>query len=261
MSISEDEKMYLVEQLENSRNRRPFFYLKFCSSEKFAQDVCDGNLYANTPEFFRQKEIQTGEHGQGDKFDSMLSLQTENIRAINDKTRELIFSIPNGISNIRFIKDDSTPIVCFVGIPFRDMKFHDFDKDHITFTLPFTNEEYDTMKDRFGEYCVILRGRELEIKTNEFVNKNGCDHIFEKIEYCVSNSIDRINDFIDGTHRRFLYKNHDLDYQREYRMVFGMEMPKKNFIEIGKISSAQIVKSNKLKDIMFCIDDAFELKQ
>ena len=44
IAISEEDRSKLVEQLESLAGRRPLFYLKFCSCEKFANDVCAGNL-------------------------------------------------------------------------------------------------------------------------------------------------------------------------------------------------------------------------
>ena len=69
IAISEEDRWKLVEQLESLAGRRPLFYLKFCSSEKFANDVCAGNLYANTPKYFREQEIKSGVRGQGDRFE------------------------------------------------------------------------------------------------------------------------------------------------------------------------------------------------
>lgn len=52
MNISEKDRLQLIEQLEALTGKKPLFYLKFCGCEKFAKDVCDGNLYANTPAYF-----------------------------------------------------------------------------------------------------------------------------------------------------------------------------------------------------------------
>lgn len=56
MAISKEEQEYLVEQLESLTSKRPLFYLKFCSQEKYAEDICNGKLYANTAEYFRKRD-------------------------------------------------------------------------------------------------------------------------------------------------------------------------------------------------------------
>ena len=53
---------------------------------------------------------------------------------------------------------------------------------------------------------------------------------------------------------RFLYKNSDLEYQREYRLAFGMEMPEDHYINLDPIKSAKIISSKSLKNIIFVID-------
>lgn len=77
MSVSKEEKDYLIKEMDKLTNGRPLFYLKFCANEKFAQDICNGNLYSNTAEYFRQQEIESGERGQGDRFEAILSIKTE----------------------------------------------------------------------------------------------------------------------------------------------------------------------------------------
>ena len=138
------------------------FYLKFCSQEKFAQDVCDGKLYSNTAKFFREKEIESGERGQGDIYELVLSMQTENISVFNQETGDLFFTMPKATAKFQFKDDDIIPIVSFVGMPLRDMVLVDANETCATFQFPFTPDEYKHMSDRFGEHCVIIGARELE---------------------------------------------------------------------------------------------------
>ncbi len=59
--------------------------------------------------------------------------------------------------------------------------------------------------------------------------------------------------FNTSSKERFLYKNSDLAYQREYRLVFAHEIPKDNFIRIGKLSNTTYMKSEQLKNMVFSI--------
>lgn len=53
---------------------------------------------------------------------------------------------------------------------------------------------------------------------------------------------------------RFHYKNKDLEYQREYRLVFSHEIPEDHFIRIGALSNTKILESRQLEDLCFSID-------
>ena len=79
MEISDKDKEHLVSELEKLTGTRPLFYLKFCSEEKFATDICEGKLYAITPKYFREKEIESGESGQGDQFELMSIIEAQSI--------------------------------------------------------------------------------------------------------------------------------------------------------------------------------------
>lgn len=253
MSITQEEKKYIVEQIENLTSPRPLFYLKFCSCEKYAQDVCNGDLYGNTAELFRKIEIEKGERGQGDKFELLLSIETQNCTVFDNETGEEFLTAAKGVFNVQFKDDDLIPIVSFVGIPLGDMDIINADESRAEFILPFSDAEYNSMAERFGEYCVLIGARELESRIAEYCNHLGYDFIFNKVEYCDQNRIDRIQAFNKSSKERFLYKNSDLDYQREYRLAIGIEMPEDHFINLGKISIAKTIKSTELKNLLFSI--------
>lgn len=83
----------LISQLEGLSGTRPMFYMKFCSEKKFAEDVIAGKLYANTPEYFRQKELKSGIRGQGDKDEFTLTFAAENLTAYDKDTGSLAFKM------------------------------------------------------------------------------------------------------------------------------------------------------------------------
>ena len=249
MNITAEDKDHLIEQIEKLVGKRPVFYLKFCSRENYANDICEGNLYGNTASYFRQLEDETGERGQGDRYELQLSIQTMNITAYDIESGTAIFTAPKGVLKMQIKNDDEIPIISFVGIPLSDMILIGADENEAVFKLPFTDDEYKTMKERFGEYCVMIGARELEEKIASYCNYLECDYIFDKIEYCNQNRIDRVQAFNKSAINRFLYKNSDLSYQREYRMAVGIEMPQDHFIRIGKLSTAVVLKSIDLKNM------------
>lgn len=65
---------------------------------------------------------------------------------------------------MEFEVDKIIPIVSFVGIPFEQMNIIEADETHTSFTLPFTEEKYASMTTKFGKYCVVISGKELEGK-------------------------------------------------------------------------------------------------
>lgn len=256
MSMTPEVKKYIVEQIESVTSPRPLFYMKFCSCEKFAQDVCNGDFYGNTADFFRRREIETGERGQGDQFELMSLMQPEDITVIDRGTSNVLFTAPRGTFKLQFREDDLIPIICFVGIRLGDMHFIEADETHADFRFPFTDDEYEIMTKRFGEYCVLLDAREVEERIEAFCNHFKCQYVFDKVEYCSQNSIDRIQAFNKRSKVRFLYKNSDLEYQREYRLAVGIEIPDDHFVRMGKFCNAKIFKSEVLKNTILSISYA-----
>ena len=98
-SLTQEEKDYLIGQLEELMGTRPFFYLKFCGEEKFAQDVCNGDFYGNTAEYFRKKEIESAERGQGDQFELILPLKTEKVSMFDYETGTWSLYLKAGMQN------------------------------------------------------------------------------------------------------------------------------------------------------------------
>lgn len=253
MIIKDEIKKNLIEQLKMHMGTRPPFYLKFCSCKKYAEDICNGNLYANTPIFFRQQEIKSKKRGQGDSFELISYIEAQKICILNEDG-SIIFSAPGGNLKIQFKEDDLSPIVCFVGIELSEMNFIDITETYATFKFPFSKEEYLMMNEEFGEYCVIIGARELEKNIRTHCIKHNTDYIFDKIEYTTQQRIDRIQAFNMGSKTRFLYKNEDLSYQREYRFVAAYQMPCDHYIKIGRLTEAKIIKSSELKNIVLRID-------
>ena len=87
----------------------------------FAQDVCDGNLYSNTPEYFRKQELKSGERGQGDQYELLSIIEAQGVVMTDSKTDEVILTAPRGSLRVQFKDNDVIPMVSFVGIPLEDM--------------------------------------------------------------------------------------------------------------------------------------------
>lgn len=253
MEISDRDKEHLVSELEKLTGTRPLFYLKFCSEEKFATDICEGRLYANTPKYFKDKEFESRERGQGDQFELMSIIEAQSIIMCDKETNEIVMTAPKGTLRFQFKDDDLVPMVSFVGMTLRDMKLVYADEKRADFLFPFTKEEYDSLVEKFGKLCVIVNGRELERHINCYCEENECDYILDRVEYREQNSLDRMQAFSKSAKERFLYKNKDLAYQREYRLVIAHEMPEDHFIKIGKLDNTKILLTEDIRGFKFSI--------
>lgn len=61
-----------------------YLCLKFVKTEDRAKSVMNGKLYGNTPEYFRNREKETGERGQGDANELVLVQEVFNLALMND---------------------------------------------------------------------------------------------------------------------------------------------------------------------------------
>jgi hypothetical protein len=178
----------------------------------------------------------------------------ERISMYDCETGNLVAMFEGGNARLQYKGDDLVPIVCFVGIPLREMDLIEADETHAVFQFPFNDREYDSMKEIFGAYCVLLDAKELEQHIKAFCNYNQCDYVFDAVEYCAQNRIDRMQAFVKGSKQRFLYKNEDLQYQREYRLAVAIEMPEDHYLHIGKLENVTILPSDALQNMEFSVE-------
>lgn len=78
--------------------------------------------------------------------------------------------------------------------------------------------------------------------------------------YSIQNNIDRVNAFMNGTKYRFLYKDPEFSYQREYRFATKLEMPSDHFFRIGPLADAKVVQTNALSKFYLRINYTLEEK-
>ncbi len=234
----------LIQGLDDLYSNKPIAYIKFCEKEKYSEDICKGFLYANTPNFFREKERKSGIRGQGDKYECLSVLNVENIRMVDPKTGLTMFTAPKGQMTIGIKSDDTVSLVCFYGLRITDLTLLSYDETHATFQIPI--ELIGKMKE-FGEYCAIIQPKELEERISDYCESVNAQYIFNKISYCPQNRIDRINSFNNSTLERFLYKNEDLAYQNEYRLAIDIMCPEDHYIRIGKLQNAISLKAENLE--------------
>lgn len=252
--VSEDERKIVVNQIKKFVGANPLFYLKFVKERNFAEDIKNGKLYSHSAAYFRDLEINSGECGQGDQFELINIIECTDMKFINQDTGNCDFTLPKVNLKIRFESDDNVPIVSFVGLTIDDLVLDYYDENHASFLFPFTEEEFDDMCKKFGPYCTLIDGIQLRNVIEKFSYDNKVDYIFDKVQYCTHNTIERIQAFANVLNERFLYKNENFKYQREYRLAINMQIPNDNFIRIGScIKVVNCLKSSELKNIYLSI--------
>lgn len=236
--LTDENERYIIDWLNDKNDGRPYFLLKFCQEERFAKDICAGNLFANTPKWFRNKENESGVRGQGDAYELILPMRFDKVEICNPQTKDIICELGNGSGQFQIKNDDVKPLVSFVGITINEMHPVRVTEDEACFRFPFSEEEFEHMSREFGPYCVVVGEKFLRQRISEYAETHHVNYIFDAVHYCESNNIDRMLAFGAAKSNRFLYKNEDLKYQREYRLALDMDLPKDHFIRLGNISAA-----------------------
>lgn len=237
------------DKIKKTYGKYPLFFLKFTSCFEYAKDILEGKLYANTPEWFRRREIESGERGQGDKNELQYHMPLIDLKFYNQETKELELEFSQAKGILSYEGDNKTPLVSFVGFTLDEMKTISEDENSSYMVFPFTEKEYKTMSSKFGEYCVIIDAKTLLDGINIYSKEHeNAPFMLCKVNYCESNSKAKAEAYAYGSLERFFFKDNDLSYQREYRLVLNIDMPNDHFIRIPPLHDKAIIcKSSDLR--------------
>lgn len=245
-------KKLTAEELEAMLGTEPLFYLKFTSDEAFVDDIVQGRLYANTADTFRRIELENGEHGQGDKNELCLSLPFSDLQVIDPETGACVLSAPYAEGTLSFPSDDLHPIVCFTGMPLREMKTASATHEAVELALPFSEAEYAEIERLFGKYCAIVDAKALTARLQQYCRVYSCEYVLKRVTYCESNHKEKADAYLNGSTDRFFFKDKALSYQREYRLLLSQELPSDHFIRLDPLrDKAVIVKIEQLRELRF----------
>ncbi len=245
--------------LQDTFGEFPVFFLKFTGKEKFAEEFMNGRMYANTPKYFQELEISTGIRGQGDANELMYTMPCTGLKFYDFESKEFCFEIPKASGKIQYKNDLTIPMLCFMGFSISDMNIISCTDNQVVLSFPFTDDEYKNLKKAFGEYCVLFGAQTFIENLHRYSDNNNVSFILKKITYCESNYIDKAKAFFNGTSERFFYKDNDLSFQREYRLIFDMPLPADHYINIEPLNTdttrpnARVLKSDQLKELCLCI--------
>lgn len=242
----------------NSFKDNAIILAKFTGNKEWANDVCKGNLYMNTFKYYRDLEKSTGIKGQGDLKEGVLTVKPESMKLIsNQNGNEIIFK-PT-FMELKYTMDENVLVYCMRAITIKDFEILEFEQNenkvHVYMKLNFSNEYIEKIKSEFGEYVVLLNPRGFIDKVLDITVKNNIPVHFGNVKYRPSNDIDRAKDFVDFSPERFLYKDLDFEYQKEFRIAIYKEKVDDKFLKVGLLDGiAKRYRVEELADYILVTD-------
>lgn len=232
MKISREK---LKDDLKHIIGDEPIFYLKFTGIPERAQEIVDGNFYVNTVQYFRDLEESSLKKGQGDRNELKQHLELFNVNIIEHDTNKLFMSFPTAKATIEITGDSEVYLFCLTGINIDDFEIIEHDDNCVKLRLPYSEDDIQNIKNDFGNYVVIINGRDFRNLIYDKLINSGIEAIFNKVIYCEQNTIQRINAYGKLLAERFLYKEMFFNYQKEYRLAVNKNHVEKNRFKIGSI--------------------------
>ena len=228
---------------------RIFVYLKFTKSEEWAKDIINGRLYMNPIGFYRDLELKDGMKGQGDSQELRLVSENIQIKLITHNPEK---EIPLDSKRVKFqyTNDQHTPIFCILGIRVRDLVVCDYDEQSIKVRFPFNASDVEHLKRDFGEFVVMVSPEGFECAVHNTLTSQNLNGFFKEVIYCDPDSLERQEDFLKGSIRRYLYKNIDFAYQKEFRLVLDEKITSGKFFDVGSLSDFSHIL--KVEDFLDC---------
>ncbi len=256
MNLEEKE---IKQELKRFTGDAPLLYLKHAKEKEWAEDLYNGKLFMNTVKFFRELEEKTGKRGQGDRHELLQRLKLTNGRIINNDTNEVFLEFSAANATIEIKGDQDKYLYCISGITIDDLELSGLGKSSVEFKLPFTEQLIESLKKDFGEHVVLVSGPGFRQKINNLINEGKVQAVFGKVKYCEPNTLQRMEAFNTFSAERFLYKDIDLAYQKEYRLAVGKEFVKDNYFNIGSLKDiSYICKIDDLVNYRGRFDVAWE---
>ena len=229
--------------------RRPLLYFKITSKKEWAEDVVSGNLYTNPVKILRDIEAKQGRKGQGDIREVSLNSKNAKVTLIHHETGQ-IFHLDTQNVRLEHTDDKNTPIFCVLGITINDVVIDHYDEESITFRLSLKEDEVQKFKQEFGDYSVLLFPQPFEYAIHKALNVQQIKGFFNAVRYSIPNSKERHDDFFNDNGKRFLYKDIEFSYQREYRLVLNKSIQEGEHFKVGSLAHcSKILMTDDLIDL------------
>lgn len=236
---------------------RPLFYLKFTKEKEWAEAVQNGNLYMSPIVALRDIEKKSGQKGQGDIKEASLYSQDVKVKIITEDG--CVIPLESKSVKFEYTDDKFTPIFCVSGITMKDLNVVDFSEESITFTIRFDTDEFERIKKEFGEYVVLLYPQHFEKAIHTTLQEQNLNGFFEPVRYCHPNLDEKHDAFYLGKGSRFLYKDTEFEYQKEYRFVLDAQITEGKYFNVGSLANCSaLLITDELLDKRFTLFYDFE---
>ena len=236
MQISEKE---MRDALKEYFGERPLIFIKFTQKKEWAQDVLDGKLYMNKAGFYKELEEKSGKKGQGDVGELQPKLTNVECTVIlNPTDKEKLIEIPfeSKMVKLRYEEDMNYPLYCLTGLTIDEFIISEYSEKKVTLELPYSKMRIEEIENDFGRYAVVIPPSEFEERLYDSLSKEKVAWKFGKVKYRNNNNQDWLNDFINQSEERFLYKDLDFSYQNEFRLVLDTEIENSMVFEIDSLN-------------------------
>lgn len=216
----------------------PIIFLKFTNNEEWANDILDGRLYMNTLKYFRDLENDMGIKGQGDKNEGVLTLRPESLKLIPQNGGKALELKPS-YARMKYNDDDDIYVYCMMDITMNDIEIVEFSQEnnkvHVTLKLKFQCSDIKNIREDFGSYAIIIYpGRFLE-KVNKKCGEEQIPISYGMVKYREENDNERVDKFMEFSPERFLFKDLDFEYQKEYRLAIKRNTKNSNYFNIDSL--------------------------
>lgn len=228
-------------------------YLKFSNNKKYLEDFAKGNWYFNDAEFFRKLEETTKIRGQGDRNELQYVISSGKLVAYDQRTMKEVFSSQFNKGIVSNKADANLPLLCLVGIETESLIKVGEENDKNLYKLPFSDEEFELMREKFGKYCIIIQPIDLHKRLDELKKTHYL--LFNKINYVKSYDKNKATSFFRSDFSRFFFKDEDLKYQREFRVCIFEKMPENHIFKVSPFleENFKICDSNILKRVLVTV--------
>lgn len=214
--------------------------LKFTDKEEHAKDVLNGNLYMNTAQYYRDLEKLYKIKGLGDKNEvkqifrfEELNLSTHDHELTGNKE---ILKFKEVKGDFYFEEDSTIPMYCMMGLTIDDFEIYEIDNNIAKLRINLKNINIDRMVKDFGQYVSIINYKGFKKRIIDRCKEDNFYCEYGAINYCEENNLEKINSFIEGSPKRFLYKDLFFEYQKEFRwIILGKDINESNFYNIGNL--------------------------
>ena len=237
MSNFEDE---IRSALKRTYGEQPVCYMKISNNPNWIKDVENGKLYLNTVQYFRDLEKKQLEYKhktrQSDGKELKLIIKAENFYFSENETENIVLHGENADFIFDIVGDNEVRVFCLMGFCVDDFIIESYTENEVVLKFPYNDlKALNDLKCDFGTYAILIEGIQFRKRLIEVLNSTERIFLFDKIEYAVSNRLDRLQAFNGLSPKRFFYKDTDFAYQRESRIVVLDEVIG-NYLEIGTIT-------------------------